>query len=448
MRLQRISIGRYKNLRNFDCVLSDSNTSAFIGNNGSGKSNLLEAIAAVFSFAKNSTTEKNSNLIVTPDIEDCSIEYVSGDHRFVLRCTKSDVSIFDGETKLSRREIPDALPSAILLYYAGETTRQARTADTTFDEKYNNRLKKAAGGDLPGYKFLDYYSTKDLGLLLLTAAVYRGPYYERLLELLGCAELLPQFHILLKNPKGRAGSADTYWNAQGFVKNFLNQLRRYVAGTRDLSAKYIMFFRGFDDFTSLAEHESELFAKLKALQNAGYLDRMFLSLKRTDGTEFPFDTLSEGEKQLSLLFLLLSFTAHDDCLYLFDEFDAYLHLNWQKAFAKTIHSVDINGHMIFTTHSPATVSGMHKKDVYIMSNGQAGPAPSETYNRSLDEIMEEHMLVSMRPAEYNESVQAFRGAVMRGNRAEAEAVLARIREIVGESDPFFITARIALNRME
>ena len=198
----------------------------------------------------------------------------------------------------------------------------------------------------------------------------------------------------------------------------------------------------------IADRIENLFGKLEALQNAGYLDRMFLSLKRTDGTEFPFDTLSEGEKQLSLLFLLLSFTAHDDCLYLFDEFDAYLHLNWQKAFAKTIHSVDINGHMIFTTHSPATVSGMHKKDVYIMSNGQAGPAPSETYNRSLDEIMEEHMLVSMRPAEYNESVQAFRGAVMRGNRAEAEAVLARIREIVGESDPFFITARIALNRME
>lgn len=73
--------------------------------------------------------------------------------------------------------------------------------------------------------------------------------------------------------------------------------------------------------------------------------------------------------------------------------------------------------------------------------------PSETYNRSLDEIMEEHMLVSMRPAKYNDLVQEFREAVMLGRKDLAEEALKKIREIVGESDPFFITAKIALNRM-
>lgn len=112
-----------------------------------------------------------------------------------------------------------------------------------------------------------------------------------------------------------------------------------------------------------------------------------------------------------------------------------------------LHATDVAGQMVITTHSPATVAGMQRKDVFIMHDGRCKNAPSETYNRSLDEIMEEHMLVSMRPAKYNDLVQEFREAVMLGRKDLAEEALIKIREIVGESDPFFITAKIALNRM-
>ena len=113
-----------------------------------------------------------------------------------------------------------------------------------------------------------------------------------------------------------------------------------------------------------------------------------------------------------------------------------------------LNEIDVNGHILFTTHSPATISGMKRNNVYIMTNGKVSPAPSETYNRSLDEIMEEHMLVSMRPKEYNDLVQEFRNAVVHDRKDLAEEALIKLREIVGETDPFFITARIAMNRME
>ena len=67
MRLLRVTIKKYKNLEAFDCVFSDSNISAFIGNNGSGKSNLLEAITEAFSYAKNRSNEKTAGIVVTPD---------------------------------------------------------------------------------------------------------------------------------------------------------------------------------------------------------------------------------------------------------------------------------------------------------------------------------------------------------------------------------------------
>ncbi len=44
MRLLRVTIKKYKNLEDFDCVFTDSNIAAFIGNNCSGKPNLINAI--------------------------------------------------------------------------------------------------------------------------------------------------------------------------------------------------------------------------------------------------------------------------------------------------------------------------------------------------------------------------------------------------------------------
>lgn len=448
MRLLRVTIKKYKNLEEFDCVFPDSNISAFIGNNGSGKSNLLEAITEAFSYAKNKANDRAPGIILTPELYGCKIEY-ENDHRiFLLECDGADVSISHDGKKLNKLGMEVALPETIMLYYAGETRRQSIKAQRTFDDTYTRKLKATSNDTFPGFKYLDYYSLQDLPLLLITAYAFQGEYYEKLLKLLNCSKIQPRVSFLLTNPTRSKGSADTYWNARGFVKSFLDGCRRFVSSTADQENHYLMMFNDIAPIASMASNESELFAKLKAIQNSGYLQRVLLSFSHNNGADVSFDELSEGEKQLSLLLLLTSFTAKNNVLYLFDEFDAYLHLNWQRALAKLLNEVDINGHIIFSTHSPATVSGMQKKNVFIMTDGKVGPAPSETYNRSLDEIMEEHMLVSMRPTEYVDLEQEFRNAVVHGRKDLAEEALIKIREIVGENDPFFITARIVLNRME
>ena len=448
MRLLRVTIKKYKNLEDFDCVFPDSNIAAFIGNNGSGKSNLLEAITEAFSYAKNRTTDKAPWIVPTPDLKECKIQYEYDHQVYLLECDGADISIsFDGK-RLNKSGMEAVLPETIMLYYAGETRRQSIKAQRTFDDAYIRKLKATSNDTFPGFKYLDYYSLQDLPLLLITAYAYQGEYYNKLLSLLNCKNIQPQVSFLLRNPTRSKGSADTYWNARGFVKSFLDECRKFVSSTADQEDHYLMMFDDIGPINTLASNESELFAKLKAIQNAGYLQRVLLSFTHNNGSEVPFDELSEGEKQLSLLLLLTSFTANSNVLYLFDEFDAYMHLNWQKAFGKMLTEIDVNGYILFTSHSPATISGMQKKNVFIMTEGKASSAPCETYNRSLDEIMEEHMLVSMRPKEYIDLEQEFRNAVIHGRKDFAEEALIKIREIVGENDPFFITARIVLNRME
>lgn len=468
MRIQRVSIKEFKNLRDFDCIFSGSNTAAFIGNNGSGKSNLLEAITRAFSNAYNIVCGKPLPLIYPnekPDLQECVIEYSVVDINYFLKYNcdmdklfsnanfdsdnpiREKIEIWHNDKILSQKELRKALPETILLYYAGETQRQKGISETTYDTFYETRLKRAKTSDLPGLRFLDCYNTNDLTLLLAVASAYKGEYYQNLLELLKCNEIAPKFSIVLKKPPKGSGAPDTYWGATGFVKHFLDDLRKFVSGTRDLGSQYFMFFNDSVELKKVSADEFDLFSKLKALKYYGYLDHVGIEFEKSDGAHFSALRLSEGEKQLSLLLLLTAFTAKNEALYLFDEFDTYLHLNWQKAFSQMLHATDVAGQMVITTHSPATVAGMQRKDVFIMHDGRCKNAPSETYNRSLDEIMEEHMLVSMRPAKYNDLVQEFREAVMLGRKDLAEEALIKIREIVGESDPFFITAKIALNRM-
>lgn len=173
MRIKKITVKKFKNLLDFNCEFSNSNISAFIGNNGAGKSNILEVITEVFSVAKNVANEKPYGIIVCPDIFGCEIEYEYDGIEYKLYYDKSDIGIYLHKKKLTKKEMLQALPETIMLYYAGETDRQSKTAKMTFDEKYNNMLKKASNADFPGFKFLDYYSTDDLGLLLITAAIYK-----------------------------------------------------------------------------------------------------------------------------------------------------------------------------------------------------------------------------------------------------------------------------------
>ena len=448
MRLLRVTIKKYKNLEDFDCVFPDSNISAFIGNNGSGKSNLLEAITEAFSYAKNRATDKAPWIIPTPDLYGCKIQYEYDHQVYLLECDHSDVSISYNEKKLNKLGMETVLPETIMLYYAGETRRQSINAQRTYDESYARKLKTTSNDTFPGFKYIDYYSLQDLPLLLITAYAYQGEYYNKLLNLLNCSAIQPRVSFLLTNPTRSRGSADTYWNARGFVKSFLDECRKFVSSTADKEDHYLMMFDDMSPISGLASNESELFAKLKAIQNAGYIQRVFLNLTHKNGSEVYFDELSEGEKQLSLLLLLTSFTAQNNVLYLFDEFDAYLHLNWQRALSKLLYDTLVNGHVILSTHSPATISKIHSESVFRMIDGKCFQSTSDTYNRSLDEIMEEQMGVQMRPQEYVELEKEFRNAVIHSRKDLALAKLEQIREIIGEDDPFFITARIVLERMK
>ena len=64
MKLDYIYLDSYKNLKDFEVAFNEgSSVNALIGNNGSGKSNVLEALATAFAAVYNEQTRLNGGFL-------------------------------------------------------------------------------------------------------------------------------------------------------------------------------------------------------------------------------------------------------------------------------------------------------------------------------------------------------------------------------------------------
>ena len=208
-----------------------------------------------------------------------------------------------------------------------------------------------------------------------------------------------------------------------------------------------MSFVETDKIKELSTTPSEFFAKLKALKNSGYLDRVVINFHKEFKEPVLLDDLSEGEKQILLTSLLTRITEQDDCLYLFDECDAYLHLEWQRKFSSVFATLTTNGQILITTHSPSTISGLRSENVFKVKDGSIDLLISETYNRSLDEIMEENMDVNMRSRDVHMLYDEFKQCIADEDKNKAEEIVSELKKLLDPEDPLFIKLRLALRRL-
>ena len=131
MKITHLQIDGYKNLEIEMEHLSDS--IAIIGNNGSGKSNLLEALSLIFK----SLYKKGESVPF-----DYLIEYVNSKNDSIkIEKKKSQINYFkDGETLISYE---DYLPKKVVAIYSGEENRLWKKCYETVYNQFISNINKA-----------------------------------------------------------------------------------------------------------------------------------------------------------------------------------------------------------------------------------------------------------------------------------------------------------------
>lgn len=438
MKIDSLEINGYKNLNGIQLAFEENSAvNAIIGNNGSGKSNILEAIVKIFS-----SVISNEKLEFMFDIR------YSIDHAHYQITNKENKFIFTKDEKaVKKQEIYTSIPLGIFLYYCGETDRLLKLSNDFVDKAFNKALKDY---DEVVLKYLSFIELKDFPCALIANAAYKNSTYQKTCDLIGIEEIGGPILLHLKRPqwsKSAHITNDSFWNAQGTVANLLHSFKD--CGQLQITSKdnAVIIIHSLHALNDISENPFNLFTMFKLLMQANILESVNFDIIKNGETITP-DALSEGEKQLAQLLCFLEATKEYRALFLLDEFDSYLHPSWQRKFAEIIADIDIRGQVIFTTHSPLTLGKMKRENIRIIKDGQIYEPSVSTYNRDISEVLEEIMDVGLRPIEVQKCIDDFKSAAMFNKKEQALKHYETLKTVLSETDPFWNTANILLARLE
>lgn len=436
MKISGLKISGYKNLKNMEMDFEkDVSLIALIGDNGSGKSNVLEALAIIF-----------SRLSMEEKIDfDFELEYCIDEVKYTIQNIGGSVLALKDGKKLKKLNPLRDLPQGIFLYYCGETKRLEEIANSSVDKRFSKALKN----EEIRLKDISLLQLKDFPGAFLANALFKTDTYQKTSKMIGITSITDNIILYLKRPawsKKASISEDSFWNAQGTVANLLHQIKdmgNLAISDRDSAVIQI------DDWKKLktiAENIFDMLKIFKLLMQADILDSIDFNILKDDN-EISIHELSEGEKQLASLLSFLEATKEYKSLFLLDEFDAFLHPSWQRKFVELVSDIDIRGQIIFTTHSPLSLTKLNKHQIRIFKNGEVEEVTVDTFNRDSAEVMEEIMKVGLRSKNVEEKISEFKQFVLSKNKQEAQKIYFDLEKILSGDDPFLITADILLRKI-
>ena len=425
MRLDRITIGspknspthQFKNLKNISIDFDQQHwITVVIGWNGTGKSNVLEALATIFrdliqgarkpSFAFNLNyriSAKSSswriNIDADPDRQrDSLVIHVAPD------VEEQDGDLFgksiDGSPAASDRgkRIPlkqffdpelGYLPRYVFGYYSGESDRLYQVF-RPYLEEFDKKLRR---GDDPGLKRLFYAMPVHSQFVLLAFLIQQSDDVRKFLaEHLGIDpdEGIESVLFVLREPPWTSKDGDPrFWRAKGVVASFLDRLYSIALAPVEISRrervslwsdKVLQFkYLYVKDIASLRklvgeQRPAEFFRDMESTHVSQLIDevRIRVRLQKNDGT-VTFRELSEGEQQLLTVLGLLRFTAESESLFLLDEPDTHLNPRWAvdyfsylRTFAGQSDEARDNSHILLTTHNPLAIAELVREQVQIL----------------------------------------------------------------------------------
>ena len=213
MKIIRLYIDGYKNLRKFELNFEEgAAVNALIGNNGSGKSNVLEALTIIFAARYNDKPVGFTYDIVF-HIDDSEYQVSNKDGDVFLKNQK----------EVAKNKRINCLPRGLFLYYCGETDRLRNIAISYVDKAFDKALKNDKEIAL---KYITYTGLREFPPAMLSNAAYKNSTFEKACDLIGIEDIGAPivFHFHRPSAWGKSAPAETFWNAKGAVAAIIAKL--------------------------------------------------------------------------------------------------------------------------------------------------------------------------------------------------------------------------------
>ncbi|EIJ2376142.1 TPA: AAA family ATPase [Vibrio parahaemolyticus] len=419
MKVDKLHIrSRFKNLENVTVDFDkDHLMTVVVGRNGSGKSNVLEALVAIFrnldlgevppfsyelvyrlgephkpkqpsdrwleitidADPTRGTTAKQYQVHVRDLLADDTDDDMFGEK-------PSGSAIPFSKVKRDKEGKAPYLPNYVFAYYSGPSDRLENHFKKHRTDFYRRLLKDEL--DLKGdIRPLFYAKPHHSQFVLLAFFLSEQDSAEKafLREHLGI-EGLDSIHFVMRQPGWAKQKGELFWGARGVVRRFLDELIKYtlspvkvsrqedtsLTGSNIRNEFFHLFLSDVNALREFAKDLSpdELFKMLESTLLSEIISEVSIRVKISSSKEpLTFRELSEGEQQLLTVLGLLKFTGGKDSLFLLDEPDTHLNPSWAVKYLKFLREFVPNhetSHLLMVTHHPLAIAELKKEQVQVM----------------------------------------------------------------------------------
>lgn len=408
MHVHELWIEEFKNLRDVGVEFDkESPYTVLVGENGSGKSNFIEALAWIF---RNLDLEE-------PAPFGYEIKYRCRGNDVRVKASKGNMPEFwvrsiDAEAfeevhkskfmSVDSDERPNYRPAFVFGYYSGPSDRLASLFEKHRERFYRliiqpeaKRVTKTVHSNALRRLFYAQTLHGQFALLAFFMQAAGGESdREFLRDHLQIDGLDSVLFALRRPPWRRRGGDPRFWNAEGEVREFLSRLydasmvpmrmdrRISVDLTKNPSVECLYLFlpnvSALGEVYKSYENQYAFFTALESTHISKLLAEVRTRVRVSPamgGGAITYRDLSEGEQQLLLVLGLLKFTAEEETLFLLDEPDTHLNPAWSVQYLsfldRFIERRD-SCHIVMSTHDPLVFSRLLRPQVRIFRREESG----------------------------------------------------------------------------
>ena len=180
-----------------------------------------------------------------------------------------------------------------------------------------------------------------------------------------------------------------------------------------------------------------------------------------NSAELTINQLSDGEKnllamvgdlarRLAIANPEMENPAQGSGVVLIDEIELHLHPKWQRMVIPALLRTFPNCQFIITTHSPQVLGEVKDGKIYRLANTESGVTAEivRTYGRDSNRILEDEMGVPKRNQKIKEDLLNLFRLIDDGNLTQAKDLQASLKEEIGFDEPEFARADVLIHRKE
>ena len=356
IRIVRLWINSFKNIQRQEFNFSGHDgLTLLIGNNGSGKSNVLEFISRVFRNLMEGTTDFKSNF---------ELEWELDGHANKVKFYNAHLSeTKDGNPKSVMNQMD--YPKRLIAIYSGEEERL-----------WNEYYKPVYDGFITAINQNQQQGGVNVSAIFPRLLYLNHFYWNVALLSLLCSES-PDIQAFLQD--------QLHITSVENIKFKFKERHQYAQFAVNSVLQFVQIIDVQADYTLDAFKQKMAAAGLDAQQLFEYLyiaftpknSKIIESISVEFNQGLTIEGMSEGLKKRLLIRAALELAGNENTLFLLDEPDAYVHIDNKADIIETIKQFRPNRHIFITSHSPSVCKDVDAPSIILMDNGKPEPVDNQ-----------------------------------------------------------------------